>query len=342
MKEKKNKELAIRLLREKLSNELLWTYEEISNLTHLSKSSLIRIMKAILEKKDTVSILLHGNAGKKSHKAASDQEINFIRNLKLQYPVITIAQFRDIFIEDFYMNPNKQDIVSSFGLHLRSLSWFRNLFITEGWSSPHMRHALKTNHSIHLMRVPSAKSGFLVQIDDATSDVLSERQLGYCHVMKYLFEEYGVPSTLYSDRHTIFHNKTGELTQFGQMMNDLGIRMIFAGSPQAKGRIERYNGTCQSRLPNDIKRFGIKDYDELNVWFNTTYRKYLNQKFARNPIDPHSAFMPIEFNLSEIFTLRYIRKINTGIFSFQKRCLSSDMGKSFIVKSYLYVPTDKP
>ena len=51
MKEKKNKELAIRLLREKLSNEMLWTYEEISNLTHLSKSSLIRIMKAILEKK---------------------------------------------------------------------------------------------------------------------------------------------------------------------------------------------------------------------------------------------------------------------------------------------------
>lgn len=335
MKEKKNKELAIRLLREKLSNEMLWTYEEISNLTHLSKSSLIRIMKAILEKKDTVSILLHGNAGKKSHKAASDQEINFIRNLKLQYPVITIAQFRDIFIEDFYMNPNKQDIVSSFGLHLRSLSWFRNLFITEGWSSPHMRHALKTNHSIHLMRVPSAKSGFLVQIDDATSDVLSERQLGYCHVMKYLFEEYGVPSTLYSDRHTIFHNKTGELTQFGQMMNDLGIRMIFAGSPQAKGRIERYNGTCQSRLPNDIKRFGIKDYDELNVWFNTTYRKYLNQKFARNSIDPHSAFMPIEVNLSEIFTLRYIRKINNGIFSFQKNYYApvDDDGKPYFIKS---------
>ena len=44
---------------------------------------------------------------------------------------------------------------------------------------------------------------------------------------------------------------------------------------------------------------------------------YLNQKFARNPIDPHSAFMPIEVNLSEIFTLRYIRKINNGIFSFQ-------------------------
>ena len=161
---------------------MLWTYEEISNLTHLSKSSLIRIMKAILEKKDTVSILLHGNAGKKSHKAASDQEINFIRNLKLQYPVITIAQFRDIFIEDFYMNPNKQDIVSSFGLHLRSLSWFRNLFITEGWSSPHMRPALKTNHSIHLMRVPSAKSGFLVQIDGTPFDWFGSGEMWTLHL----------------------------------------------------------------------------------------------------------------------------------------------------------------
>ena len=282
---------------------MLWTYEEISNLPHLSKSSLIRIMKAILEKKDTVSILLHSNASKKSHKAASDQEINFLRNLKLQYPVITIAQFRDIFIEDFYMNPNKQDIVVSLGLHLHSLSWFRSLFISEGWSSPHMRPALKTSHSIYLMRIPSAKSGFLVQIDgtpfdwfangemwtlhlavdDATSDVLSgsfiptERQLGYCHMMKYLFKEYGTSTTLYSDCHTIFHNMNEELSQFVQMMNDLGIRMIFAGSPQAKGRIERYNGTCQSRLPNDIKCFGIKDYNELNLWFNTTYRKYLNQ-----------------------------------------------------------------
>ena len=86
-------------------------------------------------------------------------------------------------------------------------------------------------------------------VDDATSDVLSgyfmptERQLGYCHMMKYLFEEYGVPSTLYSDRHTIFHNKTGELTQFGQMMNDLGIRMIFAGSPS-----QRKNRTIQLDL----------------------------------------------------------------------------------------------
>ena len=182
LKEKKNKELAIRLLHEKLSNEMLWTYEEISNLTHLSKSSLIRIMKAILEKKDTVSILLHGNAGKQSRKAASDQEINFIRNLKLQYPVITIAQFRDIFIEDFYMNPIKQDIVSSFGLHLRSLSWFRNLFITEGWSSPHMRPALKTNHSIHLMRVPSAKSGFLVQIDGTPFDWFGSGEMWTLHL----------------------------------------------------------------------------------------------------------------------------------------------------------------
>ncbi|MCI5723716.1 MAG: hypothetical protein MR283_06880, partial [Erysipelotrichaceae bacterium] len=63
--------------------------------------------------------------------------------------------------------------------------------------------------------------------------------------------------------------------------------------------------------------------------------KYLNQKFARNPIDPHSAFMPIEVNLSEIFTLRYIRKINNGIFSFQKNYYApvDDDGKPYFIKS---------
>ena len=52
-------------------------------------------------------------------------------------------------------------------------------------------------------------------------------------------------------------------------MDKLGIDMIFANTSQAKGLRERDNGTAQRRLPNDIIRFKIKDYDQLNIWFNT-------------------------------------------------------------------------
>ena len=93
--------------------------------------------------------------------------------------------------------------------------------------------------------------------------------------------------SLYSDKHTIFRSsKEGNLTQFGQMMADLGIEMIFANSPQAKGRIERYNGTVQRRLPNDIIRFGIHDYDTLNRWFTAFYLPYIRSKFAFLPKGP--------------------------------------------------------
>ena len=123
--------------------------------------------------------------------------------------------------------------------------------------------------------------------------------------------------SLYSDKHTIFRSsKEGNLTQFGQMMADLGIEMIFANTPQAKGRIERYNGTVQRRLPNDIISFGIHDYDTLNRWFTAFYLPYIRRKFAFLPKDPHDSFVPLDgYDIDSIFTLRYERRIKNDSFS---------------------------
>lgn len=167
-------------------------------------------------------------------------------------------------------------------------------------------------------------------VDDATSEVLAgyfmptERQLGYCFMMKMILKQHGIPMALYSDKHTIFKSsKDDSLTQFGMMMEDLGIEFIFANTPQAKGRIERYNGTAQRRLPNDIIRFGIKDYTELNVWFNSFYIPYLNRKFSFVPLDPNEAFVPInDYDLSQIFTLRYERIIKNDMFSLDNKYYS--------------------
>ena len=63
---------------------------------------------------------------------------------------------------------------------------------------------------------------------------------------------------MYSDKDSVFRTvKDGSPTQLALMMRDLGVRMIFANSPQAKGRVERYNSTAQMRLPTDLMRFGV-------------------------------------------------------------------------------------
>ena len=113
------------------------------------------------------------------------------------------------------------------------------------------------------------------------------------------------------------------------MMDKLGIEMIFANTSQAKGLIERYNSTAQRRLPSDIVRFIIKDYDQLNIWFNDFYIKYLNEKFAHLPVDPVYEFVELteNYDLNLVFTISNTRKIVEG--------------KMFSYNGYCYVPYDK-
>ena len=124
-------------------------------------------------------------------------------------------------------------------------------------------------------------------------------------MMELILINKGIPLAIYSDKHTIFKSFEGNTTSFGLMMETLGIEMIFANTSQAKGLIERYNGTAQRRVPNDIIRFGIKDYDQLNLWFNDFYIKYLNEKFAHLPIDPIYEFVELteNYDLNLVFTI---------------------------------------
>ena len=101
-------------------------------------------------------------------------------------------------------------------------------------------------------------------IDDATSEALcgwfmpTECLEGYVHMLEILVNKYGIPENFYSDKHTILINpKDGELTNFGYMCEDLGINTIAANTPQAKGKVEKWNNTIQNRLVNDIKRYNI-------------------------------------------------------------------------------------
>jgi hypothetical protein len=176
-------------------------------------------------------------------------------------------------------------------------------------------------------------------IDDATGQVVglylckNECMLGYHEVMRRMIGVFGVPEAIYADRHTIFRSPNADKakaadappgikaheTQFGRAMSELGIQIIAARSPQAKGRIERLWGTLQSRLPVEFAIRGIKDVDSANEFLRGYIFAY-NSEFAVEPQDKESAFLPLDEGkvLDHILCVKEERVLDHGqVFSYQ-------------------------
>ena len=343
--DKKTRAKAIELLSAKKGDPSI-TYADIGRKTGYSRRQLIRISKQI-DELGPEGAAEHGNRGRRPATAATEDEVRYLREFKKPYRSITIAQFRDIFIEDVIENPDKRDDVERYGLVARSKSWFRELFRREGWKSPAQKPERAHGGRVaHPVRDPMPRRGMLVQVDgtpydwfgdgdarvlhlavdDATTEVLAgcfmplECMLGYARMVERMVRRSGAPEAVYSDRHSVFRStKAGTATQLAMMLDDLGIRMIFAGTPQAKGRVERYNLTGQLRLVNDIIRFGIEGYDQLDAWFNEFYIAYLNRKFSFPPAEPGSEFSPVPegFDYSSVFRIRMTRVARGGMISYE-------------------------
>lgn len=124
---------------------------------------------------------------------------------------------------------------------------------------------------------------------------------GYCHLLKTIISKHGIPENFYSDKYSVFYNDDNQnLTQFGRMCDELGINLIFANTPQAKGKVERMNFTLQNRLLNDIKRFNINSIEKLNKWFNSRYINYINKKFAYKPLYDEALFVKPDFRKTDL------------------------------------------
>lgn len=338
----KTRARAAELIRSKGADPSI-TYADIALQTGYSERHLKRMARDLREGRDPSRP--HGNSGRRPANAATDAEVAFLRGLKEPYPDVTIAHFRDIYLEDVLGNPAMAGEVARLGLVERSASWFRSLFEREGWSSPAQRPPLRPGrHDPHPVRAPAPVRGMLAQVDategdwlrggeawamhlavdDATTSVLGgwfmpeECTRGYARMMMRVVERHGAPASIYADKAAVFRSvKAGGPTQFALMMADLGVHVIFANSPQAKGRVERYNRTVQLRLATDAARFGVGGYDELNGWFNDFYAPYLNSKFSFEPRLPGSAFAPSPGPeaLSRVFRARERRRATGGLIS---------------------------
>ena len=127
-----NKEYALKLVQDKLNGLNDYSYSQIVSLTGFTKRHLIRLSKE-LNKKDIDSILVHGLTGKPSNNSPSSKEIEFIKNFKNKYPIISISQFQDIYHEDVIFNPNMAKIVKENNLKVRSYSFYESLYEKFHW-----------------------------------------------------------------------------------------------------------------------------------------------------------------------------------------------------------------
>ena len=122
-----NKEYALKLVQDKINGLNNYSYSQIGSLTGYTKTQIYR-MSVTLNKKDIDSILVHGLTNKPSNNLPSLKEIEFIKNFKNKYPVISITQFQDIYHEDVIWNSKMAKIVKENNLKVRSYSFYESLF----------------------------------------------------------------------------------------------------------------------------------------------------------------------------------------------------------------------
>ena len=219
----------------------------------------------------------------------------------------------------------------------------RQIMIAEGLHNPKLRRKDK----VHPLRERRHRRGELVQIDgsyhawledraekaclllfidDATSEILAaefvehESYWTYAALCKRYFRQHGLPEAFYADRFSVFRvnhtnvTTTDAQTMFERAMKELGIELICAFSPQAKGRVERAYQTLQDRLVKEMRLAGINNYHQANI-FLADYLSIYNHKFAvqpTSPVDSHEPLRP-ENNLDLIFTKRETRKLSKDL-----------------------------
>jgi len=114
------------------------------------------------------------------------------------------------------------------------------------------------------------------------------------------------------------------LTQFGRMCATLGIQIIAASSPQAKGRIERNHGTQQDRLVKKLRRKGLADIETANAFLETEYWADHNDRFAQAPTsaDDFHVARPRGLRLDTVFRLEELRTVsNDWVVRYHNRLL---------------------
>lgn len=309
----------------------------------ISERQVIRLKKGIIA--EGAAFLIHKNTNRKPQHAMKDDVINKIIALKnsQDYKNANFLHFQELL-------ERKEGINVSYSALYMILS-------QASIKSPKKRRRFKP----HRRRRRKDQAGLLIQmdatpfewfggetkfslhgaIDDATGQIVglhltkNECLHGYWEVTRQMLLRHGIPASIYADRHAIFLSQNaGKIsiedqlagkvvndTQFGRAASELGVTLIAARSPQAKGRVERLWETMQSRLPVEFAIAGVTTVDQANT-FLASYIDAFNARFSVEAANAESAFrvLPNTIDMNDVLCVKMKRVLDSGsVFSFYNR-----------------------
>ena len=308
-----------------------WTQEEAATALGLSDRQVRRLLRAY--QTAGPAALMHGNRGRRPGHALP---------IATRERIVALAR-------DKYVGFNDQHLTEKLAAEEQVVlgrETVRRILRAAGLPSPRRRRAPK--HRSRRERMP--QEGMLLQadgsrhqwlgpdgpyltlvggIDDATGTVPwalfreQEDTHGYLLWLQRVSQTAGVPHALYVDRHSIHERRAFDplvlaeelvggprTTQFGRAVAELGITLIPARSPQAKGRIERLWGTFQDRLGSELRLAGARTLADAQAVLEA-FLPIFNARFAVPAVHPGSAYRPWPAGLApeQVFCFKYLRVV---------------------------------
>ena len=276
-------------------------------------------------RKEGAAALAHGNRGRRANNSIPEEaRTQVVALARTRYARVNHTHLTELLAE-------REEIVLG-------RSTVRRILVGAGMASPRRRRPplhrvrrqrmsqegmlVQVDGSVHAwLEERGPRCTLLLAIDDATSTVPyalfrhEEDTHGYFLLMQELIRRCGVPLALYSDRHAVFKYVPGSHqspapTQFGRAMAELGVEQIFARSPEAKGRVERANGTFQDRLVTELRLAGARTISEANqvLW---AFLTRFNKRFGVPPAQSTNAYRSPDpdLNLAGILCFKHSRKV---------------------------------
>jgi hypothetical protein len=278
--------------------------------------------------------LKHGNAGRKSNRARAEKERKkILKRVREKYSGDEKTRFGPTLAAEHLASEDQLEV------HPETL---RRWMLAEGlWTRARLRkaHRRRRERRAHFGELVQLDGSFhewyqkrgpraclMNMVDDATSTVEAymgdeETIWAAARVLRQWMDKYGVPLALYTDWKNVYLREPSEkellhgtvpVTQFGRMCQKLDIQIIGAHSPQAKGRVERGNGTHQDRLVKKMARKKIGTHETANRFLQEQYLADHNARFAREPTEPQDYHRkpPNARELEQVFCLETERSIS--------------------------------
>ena len=300
------------------------TIGQAAELMDLSERHARRLLAAYREL--GAGALAHGNRDRRPHNAVPEAvAAAVVRLAATRYPGANHTHLTELLEEHEGLAIGRSTV--------------RRILVRAGMPSPRRRRPPR--HRVRRERMPRAgmllqvdgshhawleqrgpRFALLLAVDDATGAVVhalfrpAEDARGYFLLIEQVLRRSGIPLALYSDRHAVFRASAqqragGEAsTQFARALAELGVRLIFARSPQAKGRVERMAGTFQDRLVTELRLASATTIGEAQAVLERFLPRF-NARFAVAASQREPAWRPLDpaLDLGAILAFRHTRTV---------------------------------